>query len=68
MTVGEAIATAIDSRDPAAAGKVAMFCREALGMTYASILALAQRIRPELTMAQWDDLMYEADEAASKET
>ena len=61
MKLGELVRIAINNQDPNAAGKVADCCRFKLGMNYPGTLAFVQKVCPEVTMAQWDELLYEAD-------
>ncbi len=60
-TVGDVLARAIDERDGVTAGRVIDFLRSRHGFTYDQGLAMAQRLRPHVTPADWDALMYEAD-------
>jgi hypothetical protein len=61
MKLREAIAQAIDRQDASAAGAVADFLRFRAGLDYARTFALVQKVRPTVTPAEWDGLLYEAD-------
>ncbi len=60
-TVGDVLGRAIDEADSITAARVVDFLRLRHGFTYDQCLAMAQRLRPHLTPARWDALMYEAD-------
>ena len=47
------------------AGKVVDKCRFGLGVDYAGTLQMVRKHWPELEEADWDQLLYEADELAT---
>jgi len=60
MTIKEAIEQAVDRGDPKLASIVTLQLRDR-GFTYPQILAKVQEIRPGVTMAVWDGLLYEGE-------
>jgi len=56
-----AIRKAIDQDNHVAAGRIADGLRFRHGMDYNSILAVVQKVRPDVTPAQWDELMQRWD-------
>jgi len=62
MKLKDAIKEALVTRDAVLAGKVADYCRFRLGMNYPQTFALVQEVRPQAMLAEWDALLYEADE------
>ena len=63
MKLHDAIAKAIDERDATAAGAVADFLRFRVGLNYDQTFEAVQKVRPHVTLAKWDGLLYEADTA-----
>lgn len=59
------IATAIDKHDARLAGRIVDVLR-ARGATYNDILELVRLTRPEVTAADWDALLAEADDLESE--
>jgi hypothetical protein len=60
-TVQELLARAIDTKDAKLAGQLCDKLRRE-GCNYNEILARVQAARPNVTAAEWDALMFEADE------
>jgi hypothetical protein len=60
----DSIAIAVDTQNAKLAGKIADHLR-ARGMTYAQILAEVQCVRPDVTLGDWDALIYEAESEES---
>lgn len=60
MKATEAVILAIDKGDARAAGALADTFRRK-GRTYAQVLAFVRTVRPNVTAAEWDALLYEAD-------
>ena len=62
QTVEEVIEIAIDNHDARAAGRVVDHLRFKHGYTYSQVLDQVKAVRPNVTQAQWDALLAEADE------
>ena len=65
LGMNEAIAQAIDTGNARLAGIIADKLRMH-GFTYARVLARVREHRPNVSDAQWEDLMCEADALASQ--
>jgi hypothetical protein len=65
-TLRELANQAVDASDVRAAARLVDAMR-ARGFTYACVLAFVQRSRPNVTPAEWDALLYQADEAEVQE-
>lgn len=61
MKMREAIARAVENQDARLAGALSDVCRFRLGLNYQETLELVQSVRPEVTPAEWDALLYVAD-------
>lgn len=62
VTINDMIAKAIDTNDAKLAGRLASYLRSH-GENYDAIVQRALAVRPNFTAAEWETLMYEADEA-----
>lgn len=60
-SLGDVLARAIDERDGVTAGRVVDFLRVRHRCDYQQCFDLALKVRPNLTPAEWDELMYVAD-------
>jgi hypothetical protein len=64
MTVKEILEIVGRKRDGdpvRAAAAVADFCRFRLGLNYRQTFEIVQRVLPDMSMPEWDALLYEAD-------
>lgn len=61
MTLRELANLAVDASSPLHAGRLVDALR-ARGLTYNCVLQFVQRSRPNVTAAEWDALLYQADE------
>ncbi len=61
ISLAIAIRMAIDDSNHTIAGRIADHLRFRCRQNYQQILELVQQVRPRVTAAQWDDLMYRAD-------
>lgn len=66
MTIDDALIRCIDTRDAAAAGRIADQLRFQHGMTYNQIMQRVLAVRPNAG-GQWEDMMEEADDLESDE-
>ena len=62
MKVRELANRAVDNQDPRAAKVLVEYLRLHHGFRYADVLAFVQHKRPHVTAADWDALLYEADQ------
>lgn len=60
LTVDDAIAKAIDEQIPALALSIADKLR-GQGCDYNTVVERVQKVRPAVTAAEWDALLYEAE-------
>lgn len=61
ITINMMIAKAIDTNDAKLAGQIASILRNR-GENYDAILARVLAVRPNFTAAEWETLMFAADE------
>lgn len=64
-TVGQAIQRAVTEQDARLAGRVCSYLRLSFGMNYDQVYAFVNQIE-RIDAAEWDGLLYEADEEASR--
>jgi len=62
MTLADAIKNAVDTRDPREVESVANFMRFRLGLDYNKSFAMVRKVFPQMTVAEWDELLYQADQ------
>jgi len=67
LKMNDAIAQAVDRQDARLAGAIVDRLRDA-GFTYSRVLARVQEVRPQVTQADWDDLMAACDELESEDS
>jgi hypothetical protein len=65
MKLRERANLAVDQVSPYHAARLVDAMR-ARGFTYACVLLFVQRSRPNVTAAEWDALLYQADEAEAR--
>jgi hypothetical protein len=66
MTLRELANAAVDHSDPFAAARLVDAMR-ARGFTWQCVLDFVRRSRPSVTDAEWDAILYRADEAEGGE-
>ncbi len=66
MTLGDAIRDAIKTQDAARAGRISDRLRR-MGLNYKQQFEVVKRAAPDTELPDWDALLYEADEATSRQ-
>lgn len=61
VTINDMIAKAIDTNDAKLAGQIADYLRQH-GENYDTIVQRVLAVRPNFTAAEWETLLYEADD------